>query len=89
MLWLDIEGFEHKALLGAKELIQKHSPVIILENKGFIPEYPSGVDGSDEFREWVENTFGYKHILRNMRDDFFVRAEDYETIKEFYISRIY
>lgn len=44
---------------------------------------------SDEFREWVENTFGYKHILRSMRDDFFVRAEDYETIKEFYISRIY
>ena len=89
MLWLDIEGFEHKALLGAKELIRKHSPVIILENKGFIPEYPSGVDGSDEFREWVENTFGYKHILRSMRDDFFERAEDYETIKEFYISRIH
>lgn len=89
MLWLDIEGFEYKALLGAKELIRKHSPIIILENKGLIPGYPSDRDGSDDFRRWVENTFGYKHILRNMRDDFFVKAEEYETIKKFYIGRVH
>jgi FkbM family methyltransferase len=74
LLYLDIEGAEYKALLGATETIKKYHPVIALENKGLIPEFPNEIsfDGSDEFRKWVCNTFGYTYHSRMMRDDVFI-----------------
>lgn len=72
LLWLDLEGFEAKALQGATNIIQKHKPVIVIENNGLIPEFPSGKRGSKELRIWVEKTFGYTLKSRLMRDDLFI-----------------
>lgn len=38
-LKLDVEGFEYYALLGAKETILKHRPVVFIEEKGFGRRY--------------------------------------------------
>lgn len=71
LLYLDIEGYECKALDGAKALIERCKPVIVVENKGLIPEFPSGIEGSPEFRNWICD-FGYQHRARLMRDDVFI-----------------
>lgn len=34
LIWLDIEGYEAKAIEGARETIARFSPVIVLEEKG-------------------------------------------------------
>lgn len=34
VIWLDIEGYELKALLGATQTIQAHHPLILVEEKG-------------------------------------------------------
>ena len=71
LIYLDVEGFEDLALLGAEETIQKFKPVIVCENKGLIPNFPSDRDGSEEFREFVCTRFGYEVYGRLMRDDIF------------------
>lgn len=71
LLYLDIEGAEYKALVGGKNLIDRCKPVIVVENKGLIPEYPSDLNGSNEFREWICG-LGYIHRARLQRDDVFV-----------------
>lgn len=73
LLWLDIEGYEAKALLGAKNTIEKFSPILVLENKGLIPGFGGTLQGSNEFRAWVEDTFNYRLYKRLMRDDIFIR----------------
>lgn len=73
LIYLDIEGAEHKALLGSKNIIDKCKPVIVVENKGLIPGFPSNHDGSQAFRDWI-CSLGYIHELRLMRDDVFVPA---------------
>jgi FkbM family methyltransferase len=76
LIYLDIEGYEHKALQGASKIIERCKPVLAIENKGLIPEYKNtGFDGSDEFREWVCG-LGYKHHSRMMRDDVFVPIDE-------------
>lgn len=74
LIYLDIEGAEYKALDGAKELIARDKPVIVVENKGLIPEFGPvkfNPDGSKEFRDWV-CSLGYKYATRLMRDDVFI-----------------
>jgi FkbM family methyltransferase len=71
LLWLDVEGTEVEALNGAIETIERCRPIIVTENNGLIPAYPSGLDGSPRFRSWVEGTFGYSYKGRLMRDDIF------------------
>lgn len=71
LLYLDIEGFECKAINGGRELINRCTPVIVVENKGLIPEFPSDMEGSQEFRDWICD-MGYEHAARFMRDDVFV-----------------
>lgn len=71
LLWLDVEGTEVEALNGAIETIERCRPIIVTENNGLIPAYPSGLDGSPGFRSWVEHTFGYSYKARLMRDDIF------------------
>lgn len=71
LLYLDIEGYECKAIDGGMELIDRCKPVIVVENKGLIPEFPSGMEGSPEFRDWICD-LGYEHRARFMRDDVFV-----------------
>lgn len=72
LLWLDVEGFEVKALKGARDTIAAFKPIIVLENNGLIEEFPADLDGSKEFRVWVEKEFGYRYISRIMRDDIYV-----------------
>lgn len=72
LLWLDVEGFELKAIIGSLISIHRFKPIIILENNGLIPEYPADLDGSEEFRNFICRSLGYKYINRIMRDDFFV-----------------
>lgn len=73
LLWIDLEGFEKKALQGASESIKNFNPVIIAENNGLIHEFPANLDGSQRFREWMKEEFGYIHVARIMRDDFFIK----------------
>jgi len=72
LIWLDIEGYEYKALLGAMKTIEEYNPVIVIENKGLIPEFGGNLNGSKEFVEWM-NSIGYKRKRRIMRDDIFTR----------------
>ena len=72
LLWLDLEGFEMKALIGARRHILKHRPIVVLENNGLIKEFPGTLDGSPEFRTWFTNTFNYTYHSRIMRDDIFL-----------------
>lgn len=72
LLWLDLEGYEAKALLGAKKLIKKYKPTIVLENNGLIHEFPSGKQGSEALRSWMKQEFGYSFKERLMRDEVFV-----------------
>ena len=71
LIYLDVEGWEAKALIGARATIRESKPVIVTENKGLIPMYPGTFEGSQDFRDWV-CTLGYKHHSRLMRDDVFV-----------------
>ena len=72
LLWLDVEGYEVKALLGAKDHIEKFKPVIVLENNGLIHEFPGDLEGSKQLRTWMKETFNYKLHSRLMRDDVYV-----------------
>ena len=80
LIWLDIEGMEAEALRGAVNTIQRCKPVIVVENKGLIPEarFGGGVYnklGSSEFRRWIQwglTDVNYIHDKRIMRDDIFV-----------------
>ena len=77
LIYLDIEGYEDLALLGARKTIARCKPTIVCENKGLNDRYPSTnpqapMEGSDEFRNWVCEEFGYKYHSRMMRDDIFV-----------------
>ena len=74
LLWLDVEGFEVKALKGASKSIAEYRPVIVAENNGIMPEFPADLDGSKDFRNWVQKEFNYKFHSRIMRDDIYVPA---------------
>jgi FkbM family methyltransferase len=39
LIQLDVEGFEHQAVLGAREMIAKYKPVVVLELKGHGEHY--------------------------------------------------
>ena len=72
LIYLDVEGYEDRALVGATDTIREHRPVIVTENKGLNDRFPGDLDGSDEFRIWLCAEFGYKLHSRLMRDDVFV-----------------
>lgn len=72
LLWLDIEGYEVKALEGASSTIEKYKPVIVLENNGLMPEFPASLEGSLELRTWMKQTWNYSFVKRIMRDDIFI-----------------
>jgi len=73
LLWLDVEGFEVKALEGARDTIERCSPLIVAENNGLIHEFPGDRDGSQAFRDWMKNEFNYTLHSRMMRDDIFIQ----------------
>jgi len=66
---LDIEGYEHLALLGAEKTIKKTHPVITLELKGLGSRYGySDEDTINLLQDW-----GYEIVGRVNRDVIFAR----------------
>ena len=70
LLQLDIEGFEHQAILGAAETIDRCSPVIVLELKGLGKRYGYTDEETIEFL----SDLGYKIKDRIHRDVLFLRT---------------
>jgi FkbM family methyltransferase len=70
LLQLDVEGFEHFAILGAAETIQRSGPIIVLELKGLGKRY--GVEDSETV-DFLAG-LGYKITNRIHRDVIFTRA---------------
>jgi FkbM family methyltransferase len=75
LLWLDIEGYEIKALEGATNLLKENNPVIVLENNGLIYGDEFKPDGDERLREYMYETFKYTLHSRIMRDDIYIRNE--------------
>lgn len=70
LIQLDIEGFEHFAVQGAEDTIDRCSPVICLELKGLGKRY--GVEDSQTVDFLAR--LGYKEATRIHRDVIFTRA---------------
>lgn len=72
LIWLDIEGYELKALQGASTTIAKHRPAVIIEEK-HLPE----MFGLPEkaAREWLVQR-GYKEIVAHGRDHLFMPSTE-------------
>lgn len=70
LLQLDIEGYEHLALLGAIETITASSPVICLELKGIGEKYGYTNEATIFFLE----TLGYKVATKIHNDYVFTKG---------------
>jgi FkbM family methyltransferase len=70
LLWLDIEGSEHSAILGATETINYCSPIVVLELKGLGERYGY----SDQQTFDLMESLGYKISQKISRDYIFVRG---------------
>lgn len=70
LLQLDVEGFEHQAILGAVETIKSSEPVICLELKGLGKRYGHDDQETIDFLAGL----GYKVVHKVHRDVIFVRA---------------
>jgi FkbM family methyltransferase len=69
LIKLDLEGAELEALRGARLTIKRHSPVLIVEIKGFIARYGHG---PANIRALLEK-WGYRQFLAAHPDFAFVR----------------
>lgn len=70
LLWLDIEGSEHSALLGATKTLHECEPIVILELKGLGQRYGY----SDQATFDLMESLGYKVSEKIGRDYIFVRS---------------
>lgn len=64
-IFLDIEGYELKAILGAAKTIKKFRPVIHAEDKGLSEKYGSNKGDIEKF---LISTFNYTVVSRPHRD---------------------
>lgn len=66
LIYLDIEGYELRAIRGARETILAHKPVVAIEEaKGCPDRYGSTIGDAERF---VIEHFGYKVVERNHID---------------------
>lgn len=65
LIYLDIEGFEYRALHGAEATISLCRPVIVIEDKGMSDRY--GVK-KGETPDWLIEQFGYRVAEQINRD---------------------
>lgn len=72
LIYIDIEGSEHAAIMGALETIGRYRPVIAFEEKGFTERYnvPAGQC------EALLQSHGYKVAARRRRDVIMVATDD-------------
>jgi len=65
LIYLDIEGYELNALLGARRTIEACRPVVAVEDKGLSERYgvPQGA-----VERWLEDNLGYRVVDRVGRD---------------------
>ncbi len=71
LIYLDIEGYEMKALRGAERTIRKCRPAIVIEDKGLSKKY--GMKRGD-CEKWLESAFDYVPAQRVRRDVILVHA---------------
>ena len=70
-LKVDVEGWEAKALLGAQRLIERHGPVVLIEENGLCEKYyktPKGTAGA------LLEMWGYKLAAICNKDFIYVRV---------------
>lgn len=70
LLYLDIEGFELPAIMGADDLIKKTKPVIAVEDKGLSEKYGFK---QGAISAWLAD-LGYREAVRFHRDIVFIAA---------------
>lgn len=72
LLKVDVEGFEHNVLIGAKESIFQHSPVIIMETDKHFAKDRYGVP--DDYADRLLRDWGWKPVEHIRPDTVYVRA---------------
>jgi FkbM family methyltransferase len=70
LIYLDIEGAEFNALIGALTTIRVCKPVIAVEDKGLSTRYGGEVDDVSSMMK----ALNYKHVARYRRDSVFVHV---------------
>jgi FkbM family methyltransferase len=71
LIWLDIEGAEVHALMGARETIMKCKPVVVIEEAKHLPQHKELNVRLDSASQWLKLT-GYKEFGRTHGDLVFV-----------------
>ena len=67
LIWLDIEGSELRALIGAEETIKKHKPVVVIEERNL----PQTKNYSTTARSWLESR-GWTYYGKTHADAIFL-----------------
>lgn len=65
LIHLDIEGYEHRALNGARQTIARLKPVIVIEDKGCSERYGYK---KGETVAWLAEHYGYRVVETILRD---------------------
>lgn len=65
LIYLDVEGYEFRALHGARDTIERCRPTIAVEDKGLSKRYGSA---RGEIELWLEANFNYRVVDRPHRD---------------------
>jgi FkbM family methyltransferase len=73
LLKLDVEGFEHPALIGAARIIRKSRPLVIMECKQRKAELIGR--NAEDAENYLMNEFGYVFLQRNKPDKIFAPCE--------------
>jgi FkbM family methyltransferase len=69
-IWLDVEGYELRALRGAQETLERFSPAVIVEDKGHGQAFG---EAPGELGSWLQAK-GYAEVSRIGRDRIFTRT---------------
>lgn len=80
LIKIDVEGFEHKALLGAKRIIEDDRPNIIFEFQG-------AGHGARNFLIWLQD-FGYEFISISSGRSITEKQEIDEIMSEFHKAQV-